>query len=518
MSVQPRPTDLTTKYNLLLGMPFIDFSVLLAGVAQPYESLGIIDSAEVQKELTTIALESHQSGVGVTIRELPTKIKPQLQVGTFNFSAAILRYTLGSATKTVVSASSAQAVTNERVTATSDPLDFLDLANRDLNAGSVVVTPGAISAEAVGTGDGTKGAASGDFALKYKVRAVADVTGTIDVTNNGVVTSYTPVAVGGSGTGLKVEVVVGAGSDSGNLQFFNAAVAVNVTGTIAASYTPSWTLVEGLAGGSLDAVIDARADDGGVFTAFTTAANNATAADITLTPAVPAVSDAFYVAGAAPFDRARFSVSTAGTNYTVAWEYWNGSAWTALASVTDKTNAFKTTGAALDVSWDMPADWRATTVNSTGPYFYVRARVATIGTPTGATGSQIWTSLSNDYLTDRKNGRLQLATDASKSAGYRPLIAGQPVDVDYTYNRKAYTAIQPFTQLSFDGKARLRMLTDIGVNLVWEVPSAQIVVTSDALAFKDDDFTVGTVSIKLLDDPTGRFGTLQVYSEIEAAA
>lgn len=514
MSVEPRPTDNVTKNNLLLGMPFVEF----ASTGQPYENLGIVDSAELAKELESIALESSQSGVRVTVRELPTRINPQLNVGVFNFAAAVLRYTLGSASKVAVSANAAQAVTNERITATTDRLDFLDLANRALNAGSVVVTPGAITAESLGTGDGTKGALSGDYKLAYKVRLFGDVAGTIDVNNNGVVTSYTPVAVGGSGVGLKVEVVVGTGLDSGNLQFFNAAVAVNLTGTISATYTPSFTLVEGLPGGSLDAVIAAQSDDGGVFTNETTDANSVGLADVTLTPAVPVAADAFYVAATAPFDRARFSISTAGANYTGVWEYHNGSAWVSLANVTDKTNVFKIAGAALDVTWDMPSDWRAITVNSVGPYFYIRLRVATVAGPTGATGSQIWTSLSNDYLADLKGGRLQLHHDADKTAGYRPILAGQPVDVDYTYNRPAHTTIQPFTQLSFDGKCRIRMLSDVGINLVWEIPSAQILVTNDSLGFADDNFAVGNATLKLLDDPTLRFGTMKVYSESEAAA
>lgn len=518
MSVETRPTDNTTKDNLLLGMPFVEFAPLSGGVFLPFESLGIVDTAELAKELESIALESSQSGVRVTVRELPTKINPQINVGVFNFSADILRYTLGSSSKTAVSANAAQAVTNEAVEASSDPQDFLDLLHRLLNAGSVVVTPATVTGEAVGSGDGTTGATSGDFALANKVRLVADITGTIDITNAGIVTSYTPVAVGGAGVGLKVEVVVGTGSDSGNLQFFSGAGAVNVTGTIAATYTPSFSLTEGLPGGDLVAVAAALSDDGGAFTNETTDANSAGAGDVTLTPAVPVVNDAFYVAATAPFDRARFNVSAAGTNYTVAWEYHNGSAWVALSNVTDQTNAFKTTGAALDVTWDVPADWRSISVNSVGPYFYVRARVATIGAPTGATGTQIWTSSANDYLVDLKNGRIQLHADASKSAGYRPLIAGQSVYVDYTYNRKAHTRIQPFTQLAFDGKARVRLLTDVGVNLIWEVPSAQVIVTDDSLEFADEDFTVGTVTLKLLDDPTQRFGTMEVYSETEAAA
>lgn len=375
MSIQPRPADNTTQYNLLLGMPFVEWSPTVGGVAQPYENLGIVESAELAKELESIALESSQSGVRVTVRELPTKINPQLNIGVFNWAASVLRYSVGSATKTVLPAAAAQAVVNEPVVLTADTLDFLDLAHRALNPGSVVVTPAPVVAEAVGTGDGTLGAISGSYALRYKIAAVADIAGTIDVTSAaGVVTSYTPVAVGGSGVGLKVEVVIGTGATSGNLQFFSGAGAINVTGAITASYTPSFVLTEGV---------------------------------------------------------------------------------------------------------------------STG---------------------------ADDYLVDWKGGRIQLHHEATKAAGTRPILAGQTVAVDYTYQRAAHTVIAPFTQLSFDGKARLRLLSDVGINLIWEVPSAQILVTSTSIAFSDDNFTVGSLNLKLLDHPTLRFGSIEVYSETEAGA
>lgn len=519
MPAQPRPTttESITDQNLWLGLPVFEFGPEIAGVPQPLLNLGIVDSASLVKELEEIALESAHSGVRVTVRELITKIKPEFNVSVFNLSADLLQFALGSGSKTPVSANAAQAVTDEVLQTTTDPLDFLDLSKSRLNAGSLVVTPATVTAEQVGVGDGTKGAVLGDYALRYKVRAIGDVAGTIDVTAaNGTVTSYTPVVVGGHGTGLKVEVVLGTASDSGSLQFFNGAGAVNLTGTITATYTPSFTLTEGAGVGTLTAVAAAQSDDGGVFTVETTDANSAALGDVTLTPAVPAVNDAFYIAAADRFDRARVIVSAGGTNYTVVWEYHNGAAWVALSNVTDKSVGFTVAGT-HDVTWDMPANWAQLAVNSVGPFFYVRARVATIGTPTGATGSQIWTSISDDYVPDLKGGRLQVRTDESKSAGHRPLIAGQSVFVDYTYNRLAHTLLSPFTQTTFKGRARVRLLSDLGANFVWDIPSAQVKITDDELAFSGEDFSTVALTITLLDDPIGRFGTLQAYTEAQAA-
>src|SRR5689334_92565 len=166
MSIETRPTDLVTPSNLLIGMPFVEFAVSSGGVIQPYQAVGVVDSAELAKALETVTLESAQSGVRVLLRELPTRVLPQLNIGIYNFSADILRYTLGSSVKTSIAAASAAVVTDDPVQTTTDPLDFLDLAHTGLNAGSVVVTPATVTAEQVGVGDGTKGAISGDYALK----------------------------------------------------------------------------------------------------------------------------------------------------------------------------------------------------------------------------------------------------------------------------------------------------------------------------------------------------------------
>jgi hypothetical protein len=106
-----------------------------------------------------------------------------------------------------------------------------------------------------------------------------------------------------------------------------------------------------------------------------------------LTPAVPVVNDAYYFGHNEEFSRLKTWVTTAGANQTITWEYWNG-AWTALSGVTDSTSSFTTLGENI-VSWTAPSDWADTTVNSQGPYKYVRARVSAIGGgPTGASGRQ----------------------------------------------------------------------------------------------------------------------------------
>lgn len=139
------------------------------------------------------------------------------------------------------------------------------------------------------------------------------------------------------------------------------------------------------------AVTKAVADDGGVQTNETTPANNATANDMTLLPAVPAANDAYYFGGAQRFGGVRVDIGTQGVGvWTAAWEYWNGTAWTALAGVVDGTVAFTAAAGAHDVTFTIPTGWQTTTVSATLGY-YVRCRVATYtSVVTTPIGTQSW--------------------------------------------------------------------------------------------------------------------------------
>ncbi len=519
MPAQPRPTDgdAITIDNLLIGMPYVEFTPTIGGVQQQPINLGVVDSAELAKELEAVALESSQSGTRVTLRELITRIDPEFNIGIFNFAAEVLRFTLGSATLVEVTADAASAITAEDHTLTADPQDYLGLSNSLLNAGSVRVDPSAVLDEAVGTGDGLLGDVSGDFTLDFKVRLVADVTRVDLVTAAGVVTSFTPIAAGAAASGNEVEVVVGRAGTSGDLQFHVGGTPTPVpTGSrIEADYHPSFGLVQGY---SISADIQsARADDGGAFTDETADANSTAAADVVLSPATPATGDAFYVGMTDQYDRIVYDISTGQVGGTVVWEYFNGSAYVALDGVVDDTVGLTLTGR-LQVTWDVPDDWVADTIDGAGPFYHVRLR-ETAGATSGAVADKIDVDSSEEYVVDLKNGRLQVEHEATKAAGTDKVIAGQEVDVTYTFNRLAHTLLAPFSQNVFSGTARIRQLTEVGINLIWPVPSAQIQVTDDALTFADDDFTVGSVTLKLLSvGGANPFGELQVFDENQAGA
>ncbi len=115
----------------------------------------------------------------------------------------------------------------------------------------------------------------------------------------------------------------------------------------------------------------AISEDGGAFTNETTDANDDGANDITLLPTPAAATDRFYFGYDVPFESIKVNVGTAGAGtYTLTWQYYNGSAWTAL-TVTDGTTHFKTSGE-NEITFKAPDDWEPNTVNSQGPFYYVR--------------------------------------------------------------------------------------------------------------------------------------------------
>lgn len=133
------------------------------------------------------------------------------------------------------------------------------------------------------------------------------------------------------------------------------------------------------------------ADDATPYDDETNAANEATANDMTLLPAVPAVNDAYYFGGHVRFPKLTLKIGTPGVGtWTITWEYWDGAAWTALPGVTDGTNGFRAAAGNHDVTWDMPINWEETEVMGITA-LWIRARVsAYTGITTQPKGTQSW--------------------------------------------------------------------------------------------------------------------------------
>ena len=133
-------------------------------------------------------------------------------------------------------------------------------------------------------------------------------------------------------------------------------------------------------------------DDGGSYVNETTPANEATTDDVEVLPATPAVDDAAYFGIAAQtFDQIDFSTSTQGDGvWTIEWQYWDGSAWSALSDVVDGTSAFTSATGLANVAFTIPGDWEKNTVDNVLAY-WVRANVtAYTSVVTAPKLGQVW--------------------------------------------------------------------------------------------------------------------------------
>lgn len=104
------------------------------------------------------------------------------------------------------------------------------------------------------------------------------------------------------------------------------------------------------------------------------------AGDVELLPATPAEDDAVYFGCASKFSGIVVDMKTAGdgTHTAFAWEYWNGSAWTAIpagSQLLDDSDEFTTGTDTYVISFIPPSDWATTTVNSSAALYWVRFRI-----------------------------------------------------------------------------------------------------------------------------------------------
>lgn len=125
-------------------------------------------------------------------------------------------------------------------------------------------------------------------------------------------------------------------------------------------------------------LLSALQDNGGVFTDYTAAADDDTADDVQLLPAVPVVGDAFYFGFADPFLGVAIAITTpADGEHTLAWEAWDGALWRAFPDIVDDTGGFKLAGE-LRIEAPAPAwFWTTTAVNGLVAY-WLRARVTAV--------------------------------------------------------------------------------------------------------------------------------------------
>jgi len=247
---------------------------------------------------------------------------------------------------------------------------------------------------------------------------------TLNITGTGGLVTYT----NGSGASTVVNVSVsievngltegsyavmigdGGGEDGNELLSGYANSAGKVTGTFSGS-TPQAVIVRARNGGIINAAI--LEDNGTGFTDYTLDARDTTGSnDVLLLPATPASNDAFYYGGLAIFEEVFVNVITAGDTYVLTWEYWDGS-WTAL-TVADPSSSYFTVGW-HKITFTDPGDWTTTSVNSQGPFYYIRSRVTT-GGGTQPKAESMTLNDTTKYLPFNSTGTIESGTGLTSTA------------------------------------------------------------------------------------------------------
>ncbi len=133
------------------------------------------------------------------------------------------------------------------------------------------------------------------------------------------------------------------------------------------------------------AILEANAEvglcitkDDATFVDETTPWGEATADDVEILPATPAVDDACYFGHATgKFGTVSMDITTAHADMilTLVWEYWDGSAYVATLSETDNTTGFTAATGDRTVVFTPPTDWARNTVFGVFGY-WIRARVS----------------------------------------------------------------------------------------------------------------------------------------------
>ena len=171
---------------------------------------------------------------------------------------------------------------------------------------------------------------------------------------------------------------------------------------------------------TVDAVLGVDAclqedDSGGSFIDETADANSAGAGDVTVTEPFD-TDDALLVGRLKQFSSISFLIDTPGVGDAVEaetiWEYSKGSdSWGTLADVVDGTTALTAAAGEKVLSFTIPVDWATDTVNSLGPFYWIRLRSTALivynsTTPTFTQIGNVNNSTQESNRDSLSNGRI----------------------------------------------------------------------------------------------------------------
>lgn len=153
--------------------------------------------------------------------------------------------------------------------------------------------------------------------------------------------------------------------------------------------------------------------DGSSYNDRTTEASDYTADDVELPPQSTG-SEILYIGSPDKFNLLRIAISTPGDHdYTINFEYWDGSAWTSLTvsyEPMDINNFKETKAEVFNISFTEPGDWATTDVDGTTAYWI---RITSTGGTTITTAPkarELWIGYGPQWYIIQNNGSSNYTT------------------------------------------------------------------------------------------------------------
>jgi hypothetical protein len=256
-------------------------------------------------------------------------------------------------------------------------------------------------------------------------------------------------------------------------------------------------------------------DDNGTFIDHSVEADTAAGTPFTGLGA-PAV-DFLYCGKTEKFAEIYFDVDTAAVGMTgIDVEYWNGSAWVAVDSLSDGTTNMTVDGV---ITHAPNAAWAQTTVNSVSAYWIRISEPTTVTTP--ATYFSIGRQALVEHTDYDVDPGAAVTSGSVRNGAVRRIAAGiledgEKAKVSYTYVTFTSQTFGIAETSTLEGSARFEAFPGTGRGRKWSmtIPKAQL-INNGTMDLDDTDFETIPLSLVVLDnydcDPVNPFGTVTVF-------
>lgn len=188
------------------------------------------------------------------------------------------------------------------------------------------------------------------------------------------------------------------------------------------------------------------------------------------------------------------SQGVAATSYEIDWEYYNGSGWASLVSVTDNTNSFSILGQNTITISEVPSDWALSTLHTTKQGYWLRAVATASGVTTVPLASQAWYETGRGFFSvdeitasDQKEYKLHYGgSDMSTYHYYFPGFTGITTADD--------ADIEPGTYWTFLGATGLKLDSGEAGNIVEKTSAFTLGFTASATVGGNNTLTLNAPS------------------------